>query len=357
MNIENKPIWQVAAGDKDRNYVDLMLRWDVIIWGPGCFGPWPDCIVELKNKWPGQLRIGRRFCEDINDGDIITLRLGTNEIYGVGVAVGGVQWLDDFGDIDGWDLQMVRRVRWLWKNLDQPKTFPMNTLKWGDTVRKMDSIDVLLWLNELQVGQMEHDRDIEKLPISCMDKVPIRLIDTIEIGDYLFDKGIGASQIDSLLSQMGELVRIAKWYERTKQDTSKHETVAYLVVPLLRALGWTPQKMAVEWHSVDIALFDRMPRTNDNLVVVVEAKKRGKGCLTAKSQAEYYAEQIGQEKCRRLIVTDGLRYGVYVREHGGKFPVKPMAYLNLTRMVDTYPILECKGAKDALLIMASDWTD
>lgn len=30
MNI-GKQVWQVAAGDTDRNYVDLCLEWDVIL--------------------------------------------------------------------------------------------------------------------------------------------------------------------------------------------------------------------------------------------------------------------------------------------------------------------------------------
>src|SRR3990172_493623 len=113
MDIKDKQIWQVAAGDKNRNYVDLCLEWDVIIWGPGEYGPWPDCIKDMKEERPGQVPIGRRFCEEIKEGDIIVLRMGTSEVFGVGEVVGNTLWLDDFGDIDGWSLQMIRRVKWL----------------------------------------------------------------------------------------------------------------------------------------------------------------------------------------------------------------------------------------------------
>jgi len=356
MVIKDKQIWQVAAGDKDRNYVDLCLLWDVIVWGPGIFGPWPDCISEMKDERRGQVPIGRRFCEEIKAGDLIVLRMGTSEIYGVGEVIDPVLWLDDFGDIDGWDLQIVRRVRWLWNYSQNPKTFPTHTLKFGATVLKMDSLEVLDWLQKLKVNSQTYARDLATLPESCIDRNRIPFLNNNEISDYLFDQGISADSIDSLLAQMGELVRIANWYYRSEQDISEHETVAYLVVPLLRALGWTPQKMAVEWGKVDIALFNRLPRKDNHLVVVVEAKKMGNSCLTAKSQAETYAEQEGREECRRLIVTDGLRYGVYIREKGKKFPDKPQAYLNLTRMVDSYPILQCNGAKEALLLMAADWS-
>lgn len=61
-----------------------------------------------------------------------------------------------------------------------------------------------------------------------------------------------------------------------------------------------------------------------------------------------------EESCGKLIVTDGLRYGVYLRKDG-TFEGKPDAYLNLTRMRDAYPDLGCRGAKDAFLYMATDW--
>jgi hypothetical protein len=84
-----------------------------------------------------------------------------------------------------------------------------------------------------------------------------------EISEYLFDQGVASASITNLLDEMGELIRIAKWYRRSTKP-SEHETVAYLVVPLLRALGWTPQRMAVEWNHVDLALFERLPRTDDH---------------------------------------------------------------------------------------------
>jgi hypothetical protein len=115
--------------------------------------------------------------------------------------------------------------------------------------------------------------------------------------------------------------------------------------------------MAVEWHGPDLALFTRPTRQDRDLAVAVEVKKLDTSCLTAKSQAEDYAERSGREGCRRLIVTDGLRYGVYVREAEGKFPDQPQAYLNLARLMDAYPILHCLGAKEALWTMSPDWIE
>ncbi len=129
-----------------------------------------------------------------------------------------------------------------------------------------------------------------------------------------------SASITALLNEIGELTRIAKWYQRANKP-SEHETVAYLVVPLLRALGWTPQRMAVEWNRV------------------------------AMSQAMSYSD--GKTACHRLIVTDGLRYGVYTRIKAEPFQLH--AYLNLTRLRHSYPIYECSGAEEALLAMAPEW--
>jgi hypothetical protein len=110
--------------------------------------------------------------------------------------------------------------------------------------------------------------------------------------------------------------------------------------------------MAVEWNHVDVALFEQLPREDKSLRVVVEAKKMDNACLAAKRQAMSYAD--GKTGCKRLIVTDGLRYGVYVR-HETKEIFRLHAYLNLTRLRRNYPIYECEGAEDALLAMAPEW--
>src|SRR6476660_9452172 len=111
MDITGRTIWQVAAGDTDRNYVDLLLDWDVVAMGPGNEGPWPDCVNAMQTYTSGKkLADLRRFNEAMKSGDLIVLRLGTTDIYGVGVIESPALWLDDFGDVDGWDLQFVRRV-------------------------------------------------------------------------------------------------------------------------------------------------------------------------------------------------------------------------------------------------------
>lgn len=345
MDIEGKTIWQQACGDTDRNYSNVCHEWDVILNGPGNAGPWPECEAKLEAAgWSSKKRTDlRRFSEEMAEGDLVVLRLGTRHVMAVGELVGPYDWSELFSDVDGWDLQHVRRVKWLWKGT---KGFDPHTIKMGDTTQRLTSPIVTDWLRGLSIPQSTIDRDLVQLPQESSKPVTID-----QISEYLFDSGVSSNSVETLVTEIDELVRIAKWYNKDRKNSpSESETVSYLVVPLLRALGWTHQKMAIEWNHLDIALFSSLPRSPETTSVVVEAKKKGNSCLTAKLQAESYAKD--KTNCARLIVTDGLRYGVYVRS-GAEFDL--LAYLNLTAMRDGYPIYEdCKGAKEALQAMTPE---
>ncbi len=349
MDLSNKTIWQQAAGDTDRDYSAQCLQWDVILNGPAYAGPWPESAKALADDgWSSRkLTDLKRFAEEMKDGDLVVLRLGTANVLGVGQVVGAYEWLDEFGDVDGWDLQHVRRVRWLWKG---SRTFDTYALKLGDTTQRITEAPngpISTWLASLEIPESASTRPVSALPRSEKQND----ISVAAVSEFLFDHGVASASITNLLSEIGELTRIAKWYQRSKNKPSEHETVAYLVVPLLRALGWTPQRMAVEWNHVDVALFEQLPRSDESLRVVVEAKKMDNSCLNAMSQAMSYAR--GKPGCHRLVVTDGLRYGVYTRGELESFRL--YAYLNLTRLRHSYPVYQCEGAEDALLAMAPEW--
>lgn len=347
VDIGGRIIWQQACGDTDRNFADICLKWDVILIGPGRKGEWPKCKVKLiDDGWTARaLADIERFAKKIKDGDIVVLHLGTKYVLGVGVVDGEYIYRPQFSDVDGWDLQHVRRVHWLWKGLAAPKQFDTYTLKWGATTQKLDSPVVVTWLKSLDVDKGTLDNELVDLP-----RIPSS-VHINEISEFLFAEGVSSNSIETLVREIGELFRIARWYDKDRTHSpSESETVTYLVVPLLRALGWTPQRMAVEWNKVDLALFNQLPRTDSNVSVVVEAKKIMNSCLSAKSQAESYAKN--KVNCSRLIVTDGLRYGVYLKT-GNEF--KLAAYLNLTSMKDQYGIYECLGAREALQAMTPEF--
>ncbi|CAM3733136.1 hypothetical protein [Litorimonas haliclonae] len=340
MKIENRQVWEQASGDGNRSYSKECLNWDVILNGPGAYGSWPEekdrSYLESMNR--PRKRTGLwRFAEEMKDGDIVVLKLGQKIGVAIGVIVGDYVWNNSFGDVDGWDLQHIRRVRWLYT---KRQNFGEKVFKRGDTTQKLKSKTVLEWIKELSLN-FEILTEVKTLPEDIDRGTTLD-----QISEYLFDNGMASGSINKLSQNMDELVRIARWYARSEAKVSEAETIAYLVIPFLQNLGWTPQRMAIEWHRVDVALFSALPRDTKNLTTVVEVKKRGNSCLTAQSQAENYADKHG---CDRLVVTDGIRYGVFLRQDG---EFKLHAYLNITRLKSSYPIYDCLGAQNAILTMS-----
>lgn len=343
MNIEGKTLWQHAAGDRGHKHVDLCLNWDVILTGPGDV-PWAESDQHAAR------REVRAFCDEMQEGEIVILKLGVSDVYGVGV-IGKYKWCDEFNDVDGWDLGHTRRVHWLWfgeHGVDHKSFHPKRPLTRSTTQRIYNDV-VRQWLKDLDVDEDVQERVYRELP------APSSNVTGDEIAVYLFSRGIASDSIRNLLDPNGEFLQIAKWYNGWEwgSSPSEHETVSHLVVPLLRILGWTSQRISLEWNQIDVALFSRLPREDADLAVVLEAKRVRSPCLSwAVSQAERYAEDL--PRCLRLIVTDGLRYGVFTRRNTNE-KFSRYAYLNLTRPRTEYSIYTCKGAKEAILAMTPEW--
>ncbi len=339
MNIEGKRLWQHAAGDPSHGHADVCLRWDVILTGPGS-DPWQESDHDRARKEV------RAFCGQMQGDDIVVLKLGQSAVYGVGV-IGEYKWWDEFNDVDGWNLGHTRRVNWLWKCEKGLEAF--NRALTRSTTQRIYNDAVRKWLEELEIADDLIERSHCDLPQEG------KTVTSDEIAAYLFDRGIASDSIRSLLEPSGEFLRIATWYNGWPWGTnpSEHETVSHLVVPLLRILGWTPQRMSLEWNNIDVALFSRLPREDAHLSVTLEAKQVRNACLSwAVSQAAGYAKS--RSACLRLIVTDGLRYGVFTRKSADE-DFSLYAYLNLTRPRTEYSIYECKGAKEAILAMTPEW--
>jgi hypothetical protein len=169
MNIQDKTIWQIAAGNGDRtHFAKLCLDEDVVIIGPGRYGPWPGCkLPMLADKsadfTPRKAGMIRRFVEDIAVGDLVVLRVGTQQVYGVGEVASGYQFNQKFANVQTWDLQHVRRVRWLWKADPRPQSFPTYALKFGNSVQYLISPEVQAWLRTLSVPESAYERQLRPL--------------------------------------------------------------------------------------------------------------------------------------------------------------------------------------------------
>jgi hypothetical protein len=98
------------------------------------------------------------------------------------------------------------------------------------------------------------------------------------------------------------------------------------VVPLLRALGWPVERIAVKWRYIDVCVFLALPRWLGTCHFLIEAKRLGAGVEGALTQAKAYVTALGV--ARDVVVTDGIRYRMY--EASRDFA--PVAYANLARL-------------------------
>jgi hypothetical protein len=215
-----------------------------MIAGPGGLGVYDETsyahLGDIRNSL-------RRFYNEAHRGDIVLLRLGTGEVLTVGeIGDDAAEWLDAFSDVDGWDLQHARRVRWF---PNTANTFPTRTL--GGQVRTFAAVNVesvRAWVESLNIPEGERFRDLRLLPAAGAT------LYAAELGRRLFIEGLPSDQVDKLVALFSVLERVASWYsndtKRPKGRPSEQETVCYLVVPLLLSLGWSQQTAAVQWQPV-----------------------------------------------------------------------------------------------------------
>lgn len=124
-------IRQLSSPSSEQNFVDLCFERGIILIGPGYAGSWPDCQQSLRSDgWaPHKITDIKRFAEDMKDGDLIVLRNDSNIVFGIGKINGDYEWLAEFENVDGWDMQHARRVSWLWKSCEHPNDVGIPVLK------------------------------------------------------------------------------------------------------------------------------------------------------------------------------------------------------------------------------------
>jgi hypothetical protein len=129
-----------------------------------------------------------------------------------------------------------------------------------------------------------------------------------------------------LVAQAADLLPLMQDRHRFGELPSEDELIVHFVVPFLRALGWPPERVAVKWRHIDVAVFRALPRTPASCRFVIEAKRLGAGVEGALEQAQGYVNALGTQ-CD-VVVTDGIRYRMYDGAHA----FEPLAYANLARL-------------------------
>jgi hypothetical protein len=301
----NSPVWQISAGPVSRAYTDVLLKHGVALIGPGDAGPWTP--ERDDDEFEGGFV--RRFASEVANGDVVLLRTRIATIAAVGLVASDYQYANAFDDVNGWDLQHVRRVRWC----RLPEEHAFASTVFGANPRRCSRVwneEVLDFADRFLKSPPTHwqTAPLPELPIEepALDEVP----------------GVLAG----LVAAAADLVPLLQDRQAFGEAPSENELIAHFVVPFLRALGWPPERIAVQWRRIDVAVFRALPRTPESCHLLIEAKRLGAGVEGALDQAKGYVEALGVP--RDVIVTDGVRYRMYSGARG----FEPVAYANLARL-------------------------
>jgi len=288
----------------DRPYAEVLLRFGVALIGRGENGPWRPGQEESDGSG-----FVRRLVEEVRVGDLILLRTSIDTVAAVGLVAGDYEYLEPFDDVNGWDLRHGRRVRWC--RLPEPYRF-------GSRVFGANPMRC----SRVQSGEaVEYARSFLASGLTHWQEATLPALPPVEV------------PLDDVPGELCDVVGLARDLaglygdeDRLGDAPSENEMIAHFVVPFLRALGWPPERIAVEWRRIDVALFDALPRSPEHCRFVIEAKRLGTGLEGARRQAEDYVTLLGVQ--RDVVVTDGFRYRVFDHE----LDFEPAAYANLARL-------------------------
>jgi len=304
-------VWQVGGGPATRPYADLFLKHGVALIGPGDAGPWRS--GRKDDEFADEVRASggfvRRFASEMEVGDVVMLRTGIATIVAVGVVASEYVYLSQFDDVNGWDLQHARRIRWC----KLPREYTFGSRVFGASPTRCSRI----WNDEVTDYAK---RFLNSAPTHWQEA---RLPELPEEEPALDDVPQMFSGIVAHAQDLAPLFWDRQYFG---EHPSEDELVAHLLIPFLRALGWSPERIAVKWRNIDVTVFSALPRVPENCLFVIEAKRLGAGVEGALEQAKGYVESLAVA-CD-VIVTDGIRYRMYSCEN----EFAPVAYANLIRL-------------------------
>jgi hypothetical protein len=338
MSTEHPQVWQMAAGAAGRFYSDIFLKHDVMFLGPGYPGPYdPEAYrraVENGEAGSGIIANIASFHDNVQPGEIVLLREG-HLLKAVGVvAEGSYEWNEVFDDVYGWNLQHSRRVLWqehLKKDLEliQANGPLFGHRKQIPTFTRVNDESVLEPVRAL--FSSFKTRPVKSLP----DQLPAPM-NLDEFGQQLFARGVANDAVVKVIAAIERQRRLLGWYEKFGYDSARpteHEVVAHTVLPLLLALGWSEQLLAVEWKKIDLAAFWGTPTTEKNCLMVCEAKARNHGLQDVREQAFKYVSDFKLDVCLKVLLTDGGRFYLYQRESSKtRWSEQAVGYVNVEKL-------------------------
>jgi hypothetical protein len=297
----------------------VFLKYGVLLVGLGDPGEYLFKSAEYH-----QYSFVKMVAEDIEYGDTVVLKKPFGRKWGI-LAVGKIisQYIyrPQFDDVSGWDLQHSKSVDWYKpnKSLDA-----VSDLRRGTCSRVKNRK-----IREIADSVLATGNRVDIKPIPDMPD----LIENKEIIEELVDHGLSSRSAEEVGHSIRRVQRLAKWYMYHGHRVSEYEARSLLVVPMLLALGWPEQKLKIEWDKLDIAFFDKPYRgIDEKCIMILESKSPGSGLIHSENQVRTYADKY--KDCKKIIISDGIRYIVFERKNG---EWKRLAYLNLLKPRKYHP--------------------
>ena len=248
--------YQLMSGDQARDFSQVMYDFGVAIVGPGRFGSLDTSLESYPEKELNKVD----WLKKVVPGDRIVLKSGRSLIQAIGevksINNSIYHYLNCFEDVDGWDLQHACYVNW--KKINHTLS---NVLLDRSTVSRLRQQPVIDIVDRLWVAQ---DFLVPRFQPNIQDE-PLFTYDTLE--EALINMGMRVDDAENTVRTISKVEKLANWYNNENHITSEHEIRAFLVIPLLYALGWSYQKMAVEYNHIDIALFPTIDRKMPKIIV------------------------------------------------------------------------------------------
>ncbi|UCC58442.1 MAG: type I restriction enzyme HsdR N-terminal domain-containing protein [Candidatus Bathyarchaeum sp.] len=302
--------WIISAGDNERDYSELFLKHGIMLIGPGDYGNYYENKEDYCKMRVYRLR---RFVEEIKPGDIVILKPGMyKRVIAAGIVEEGRNWIENelengyfytkvFSDVEGFSLQHGRYVTW--HKADKPQE-----LDWwrGTIIQARDKLLPIIkpFAEETLRNPLVKPKRIPKLPTSTTN---------VDLIDKLILEGFSETQAILFVHEFSRIRQLGKWYEEqiyeSGVDLSEHETITFLIVPLLLALGWSEKQLKIEWEQIDLAFFEKDYADTDEPMMILEAKKKTKPLQQAAKQARHYSQKY--PNCKKLIVSNGIKYKLY----------------------------------------------
>jgi len=328
-------VFQIAAGTPERYYTDIFLKHDIMFMGPGDYGD----VLQNKPAYEDAVSRGmvtsnkfsqvHSFATSPSTGDIVLMR-NAHKVVAIGLVwENNYRWDDGFDDVFGWDLQHTRRVIW-------------NTQLSGELEEMQKSEELFGHMRSQGTFSSVHiDRVIDRIshlfpklemrdPNPMPEKLP-KPLGMDELSQELFSKGLPYDSVHKVIQAISRQRNMIRWYYEQYEASGRpteHEVVGHMILPLMQALGWSEQLLAIEWNKIDMAAFDGTPTTPEKCVLVCEAKGLGHGLQNVYDQGINYIRKHKLDNCRKLLLTDGARLYLYERQNGD-WQTDPSGYLNV----------------------------